>query len=131
MTDPDYGGGSMCLSDYGLACDGTPWPPGYNTSLVPRPKFGDVPYGKQFWSCNVENTLAMTYDDGSSEWTHGLLDILKANNVKATFYIRAIGMYSDLIHHVSAAKPAIIRRIYNEGHQVAGRRSYLESQGHE
>ncbi|CAA9963730.1 hypothetical protein PTNB73_08392 [Pyrenophora teres f. teres] len=120
MSNPDQSGTPICLLEYGLACDGTQWPPGFNTSTTPRPKLGSVPYGKRFTSCTVEGTLALTYDDGPSEWTPDLLDILKANNVKATFFIKANHLYEDLVNHRSDKSPAIIRRMYNEGHQIAG-----------
>lgn len=120
MSGPNYAGPPLCLSEYGLACDGTRWPPGFNTSFTSRPKLGSVPYGKRIFSCIVENTLALTFDDGPSKWTHGLLDILEANNIKATFFIRAVNLFSDLVYHTSHATPAIIRRIYNDGHQIAG-----------
>jgi peptidoglycan/xylan/chitin deacetylase (PgdA/CDA1 family) len=68
----------------------------------------------------VEGTLALTYDDGPSKWTADLLDILKANGVKATFFIRAVNLYKDLVTHNSDGLPAVIRRMYNEGHQIAG-----------
>ncbi|PZD32582.1 WecC, UDP-N-acetyl-D-mannosaminuronate dehydrogenase [Pyrenophora tritici-repentis] len=120
MSNPDQAGAPICLLEYGLACDGTQWPPGFNTSTTPRPRLGSVPYGKRFTSCTVEDTLALTYDDGPSQWTPDLLDILKANNVKATFFIKAIHLYEDLVNHRSDKTPAIIRRMYNEGHQIAG-----------
>ena len=120
MSDPNFAGASLCLLEYGLACDGTQWPPGFNTSITPRPKLGSVPYGQKFQRCTVEDTLALTFDDGPSQWTSDLLDILKANDVKATFFIRTVNLYEDLINHRSDKKPAIIRRMYNEGHQIAG-----------
>lgn len=109
-----------CLAEYGLACDGTPWPPGFNTSAIPRPKLGAVAYGKRVGSCTVEGTLALTYDDGPSPWTSDLLDILRANDVKATFFIKTYNLYADLVFHRSDRYPALIRRMYNEGHQIAG-----------
>lgn len=120
MTHPNFAGKHACLWDYGLACDGTQWPPGFNTSDTPRPKLGEVPYGTKIFNCKVENTLALTYDDGPREWTADLLDILKANGVKATFYIRTINLYWELIAHKFDERSALIRRIYNEGHQIAG-----------
>ncbi|KAI4685840.1 uncharacterized protein J4E88_003677 [Alternaria novae-zelandiae] len=87
---------------------------------TPRPKLGDVPYGTKIFNCKVENTLALTYDDGPREWTADLLDILKANGVKATFYIRTINLYWELIAHKFDERSALIRRIYKEGHQIAG-----------
>ncbi|KAJ5055454.1 vi polysaccharide biosynthesis protein vipA/tviB [Bipolaris maydis] len=120
MTHPRYSGSKVCLHNNGLACDGSGWPPGFNTSETSRPKIGEVPYGKSLHRCTVQGTLALTYDDGPSPWTHDLLDILKANNVKATFFVKTINLYEDLVNHRSDQKPAIIRRMYNEGHQVAG-----------
>jgi peptidoglycan/xylan/chitin deacetylase (PgdA/CDA1 family) len=48
------------------------------------------------------------------------LDILKANDAKATFFIRTYNLYADLIFHRSDKLPALIKRMYNEGHQIAG-----------
>ncbi|KAH3915588.1 hypothetical protein HBI56_148090 [Parastagonospora nodorum] len=117
ISNPDY---SFCVAGYSNACDATRWPPGFNTSATPRPKFGNVPYGEFFRSCTVEGTLALTYDDGPSKWTADLLDILKANGVKATFFIKAANLYRDLVTHHSDRLPAVMRRMYNEGHQIAG-----------
>jgi peptidoglycan/xylan/chitin deacetylase (PgdA/CDA1 family) len=47
-------------------------------------------------------------------------DILKANDVKATFFIRTYNLYADLVFHRSEGLPALVRRMYNEGHQIAG-----------
>ncbi|RYO40834.1 hypothetical protein AA0113_g1654 [Alternaria arborescens] len=120
MSDSNHLGVPMCLEEFGLACDGSKWPPGFNTSATPRPRLGDVPYGKKFRSCTVEGTLALTYDDGPSQWTPDLLDILKEHDAKATFFVSGIKLYDDLVNHRSEKTPAIIRRMYNEGHQIAG-----------
>jgi peptidoglycan/xylan/chitin deacetylase (PgdA/CDA1 family) len=120
MSDSNHLGVPMCLEEFGLACDGSKWPPGFNTSATPRPRLGDVPYGKKFRSCTVENTLALTYDDGPSQWTPDLLDILKEHDAKATFFVSGIKLYDDLVNHRSEKTPVIIRRMYNEGHQIAG-----------
>lgn len=54
--------------------------------------------------------LYLTFDDGpSSEVTPRILDILKKNNAKATFFILN---YSD-------ANKEIVRRAINEGHTIA------------
>ena len=52
----------------------------------------------------------LTFDDGPSDYTDELLDILAAHNAKATFFV--IGMGSD--YHKS-----LIGREYAEGHAVA------------
>ena len=51
----------------------------------------------------------LTFDDGPSENTSKILDILKDNNVKATFFI---------ISPYIPSHNAIVERIYNEGHAL-------------
>jgi cellulose synthase/poly-beta-1,6-N-acetylglucosamine synthase-like glycosyltransferase/peptidoglycan/xylan/chitin deacetylase (PgdA/CDA1 family) len=54
--------------------------------------------------------IALTFDDGPDpRWTTEILDILKAKNVKATFFI--VGANAE-------ANPAIVQRIIAEGHEV-------------
>ena len=54
--------------------------------------------------------LALTFDDGPDpRWTPALLDILKQENVPATFFI--IGKNGQ-------AYPDLVRRIVNEGHEI-------------
>lgn len=54
--------------------------------------------------------VAMTFDDGPHpQNTPRLLDILRARNIKATFYV--IGQNVDRY-------PAIVRRIVSEGHEI-------------
>jgi peptidoglycan/xylan/chitin deacetylase (PgdA/CDA1 family) len=61
------------------------------------------------------NYIAMTFDDGPHpQNTPRLLDILRARNVKATFYV--IGRSVDLY-------PQIVRRTVAEGHEI-GNHSY-------
>ncbi|WP_319585372.1 polysaccharide deacetylase family protein [uncultured Desulfobulbus sp.] len=58
----------------------------------------------------AEDGVTITFDDGpDSEWTPQILDILKAKNVKATFFM--IG--SNMENH-----PKIVRRILAEGHMI-------------
>ncbi len=59
--------------------------------------------------------LALTFDDGPDpKWTPAILDILKRENVPATFFI--IGKNGQ-------AYPDLVRRIVNEGHEI-GNHSY-------
>ena len=59
--------------------------------------------------------LALTFDDGPDpKWTPAILDILKRENVPATFFI--IGKNGQ-------AYPDLVRRIANEGHEI-GNHSY-------
>jgi cellulose synthase/poly-beta-1,6-N-acetylglucosamine synthase-like glycosyltransferase/peptidoglycan/xylan/chitin deacetylase (PgdA/CDA1 family) len=54
--------------------------------------------------------IALTFDDGPDpEWTPAILDILKSENVSATFFI--IGKNGQ-------AYPDLMRRIVNEGHEL-------------
>lgn len=55
--------------------------------------------------------LALTFDDGPSEKTPRLLDILKANNARATFFVvgGAIG-----------GRTETLQRMHEEGHEIGG-----------
>ncbi|KAJ1341155.1 hypothetical protein BSLG_004278 [Batrachochytrium salamandrivorans] len=61
-------------------------------------------------ACPEKNQWGLTYDDGPTEHTNVVLDLLKANNVKATFFV--VG--SQVLQN-----PEILLRAYNEGHQIA------------
>ena len=50
-------------------------------------------------------TCYLTFDDGPTENTSKILDILKENNIKATFFV---------IHD----NPELLKRIHNEGHTI-------------
>jgi len=56
------------------------------------------------------HTIAMTFDDGPNDRTGAVLDALKANNVKATFFI---------VGKMAHAHPAMLARIAAEGHLLA------------
>lgn len=57
-----------------------------------------------------EDGVAITFDDGpDSEWTPQILDILKAANVKATFFMIGANMEKH---------PALVERILAEGHMI-------------
>lgn len=59
--------------------------------------------------CTVPNTWALSYDDGPSAYTPQLLDYLKANNIKATFFV---------VGSRVRTQAAVLQRAYAEGHQV-------------
>lgn len=60
---------------------------------------------------NSESKRAfLTFDDGPSKNTSDILDILKENNVKSTFFV--LGSQVEIM-------PEITNRIYNEGHYIA------------
>ena len=57
-----------------------------------------------------EKQVFLTFDDGPSNITNEVLDVLKKYNVKATFFV--LGSNVDL-------KPEITKRAYEEGHYIA------------
>ena len=70
---------------------------GRTVSMTPHP-----PQGRK--------VIALTFDDGPSEYTPKMLDILRKKKVKATFF--------DLGRQ-AAQMPDVVRRMVREGHQVA------------
>lgn len=52
----------------------------------------------------------LTFDDGPNKYTAGILDFLKANNLKATFFVLKPSIDNN---------PSIIKRMFNEGHTIA------------
>ena len=60
--------------------------------------------------------VAITFDDGPDPgWTPKILDILKANNVKAAFFL--VGVNAE--HY-----PGLVRRIVEEGHEIGNHTYY-------
>jgi peptidoglycan/xylan/chitin deacetylase (PgdA/CDA1 family) len=57
-----------------------------------------------------EHTVAFTFDDGPNSNTPAVLDVLKAYNVKATFFI---------VGRMARSHPAVLARIAAEGHLLA------------
>lgn len=55
------------------------------------------------------NALALTFDDGPSEWTAPILDVLRAAGARATFFV---------VGESIAGREGILRRISAEGHEV-------------
>src|SRR5205807_1015776 len=63
-----------------------------------------------------EHQIALTFDDGPDpEWTPKILDILKAANAKAAFFV--VGVNAEKY-------PALLRRIVNEGHEIGNHTYY-------
>ncbi len=60
-------------------------------------------------NCYEVACVALTFDDGPSVYTPGLLDILKEHNVKATFFVLGtnVRIQSETLY-----------RMYQEGHQI-------------
>jgi peptidoglycan/xylan/chitin deacetylase (PgdA/CDA1 family) len=99
----------------------TPSNSNYRTPAIqgPVPRNPDMPFTSDFpGSAGISfsrvpvsgNYIAMTFDDGPHpQNTTRLLDILRARNVKATFYV--IGRSVDLY-------PQVVRRTVAEGHEI-------------
>src|SRR5216110_562359 len=63
-----------------------------------------------------EHQVAITFDDGPDpRWTPKILDILKAANVKATFFL--VGVNAERY-------PGLVRRTVNEGHEIGNHTYY-------
>src|SRR5438876_10299061 len=63
-----------------------------------------------------EHQVAITFDDGPDpRWTPKILDILKAANVKAAFFL--VGVNAERY-------PSLVHRIVNEGHEIGNHTYY-------
>lgn len=64
----------------------------------------------QYKSCVVAGVIALTFDDGPTEYSGRILDLLKTHQIKATFNLigKKIRQYHD-----------IVQRMVDEGHQIA------------
>ncbi len=63
-----------------------------------------------------EHQVAITFDDGPDpQWTPKVLDILKAANIKAAFFL--VGVNAEKY-------PGLVRRIVNEGHEIGNHTYY-------
>lgn len=74
----------------------------------------NVIYRRGYPATGGEKVIALTFDDGPwPETTAQILDILAEHQVKATFFV--VGELVDQ----SDANRALVKRIHDEGHQVA------------
>jgi cellulose synthase/poly-beta-1,6-N-acetylglucosamine synthase-like glycosyltransferase/peptidoglycan/xylan/chitin deacetylase (PgdA/CDA1 family)/spore germination protein YaaH len=81
------------------------------TGLVTQEKYISLPrpYTINQYGANP-NRIAITFDDGPDPaWTPQILDVLKQENAKATFFL--IGLQAEKY-------PALAERIYAEGHEI-------------
>ncbi len=63
-----------------------------------------------------EHEVALTFDDGPDpEWTPKILDILKANDAKAAFFV--VGVNAERY-------PGLVKRIVAEGHEIGNHTYY-------
>jgi len=109
-----FGGGNMGGFDIGA------YGGGYTTPTTGGNTGGQSSYPKgtgfQFYTqCKNQNHWALTYDDGPTQFADDILDLLKQNDIKATFFLVG-NMY---IPTSSPDWARIVKRMYNEGHVVA------------
>lgn len=71
---------------------------------------GNMATDDDIYGCRDAKTWALTFDDGPSNFTNELLDILEEVDVKATFVV--MGAHAKLY-------PDVLRRAYKSGHQIA------------
>ncbi|GLW05550.1 deacetylase [Microtetraspora sp. NBRC 13810] len=60
-------------------------------------------------NCKKVKCIALTFDDGPSPYTGALLDTLRSNKVKVTFFV--VGRQVE-------KRPSVVRRMVREGHEV-------------
>lgn len=71
---------------------------------------GNLPTSEDIYGCPKDHQWALTFDDGPSNYTIELLDLLDEHNIKATFCVMGV--------HVKKY-PEIVKRAYESGHQIA------------
>ncbi|KAI5862706.1 glycoside hydrolase/deacetylase [Durotheca rogersii] len=119
-TTPEHCFAPDCLFDYGPACDANKTPSGTNTSTWSRPRLGDVSVGGEgIYQCETAGVVALTFDDGPASYTEELLDLLARYQAKATFFVNGVTNSKGQIDDGSLVWPALIRRMHDEGHQIA------------
>jgi hypothetical protein len=82
---------------------------------MPRPQFGDVPYGVDITSCTVPGKMALTFDDGPCEFTAKVLDILDAAGAKGTFFLVGTNGGQGI---TNTADVGVMKRMLSSGHQM-------------
>ncbi|KAI1611827.1 chitin deacetylase [Exophiala viscosa] len=105
-----------CQPNYGF-CDSDITPTGPDTSAEQRNAQGPVPYGQFIFNCTMPQTLALTYDDGPSNNTQELLDILMSAGANATFFVSGNTNGKGAIDRTPEWVSAI-KRMDAEGHQI-------------
>lgn len=87
--------------------------PGNSDFLTYLPKSGDEDFAAKYnivYNRNGHKCAYLTFDDGPSQLTPKILDILKKYDIKATFFV--IGSQAE-------KNPDIVKRASDEGHLIA------------
>ncbi|KAK1847684.1 polysaccharide deacetylase [Colletotrichum chrysophilum] len=85
----------------------------------PVPLWDPCLMGSIITTCANPGSLALTFDDGPYIYTSQLLDLLEAQNVTATFFVAGNNIGKKRIDDATTPWPAILRRMYGLGHQIA------------
>ncbi|MGD0695516.1 MAG: polysaccharide deacetylase family protein [Terriglobia bacterium] len=74
--------------------------------------------------------VALTFDDGPTAYTEQILDILRARNVPATFFVcgRNVDRYPHILSRIQAEGHAIGNHSYSHPHPYFHRRAFFASQ---
>jgi len=75
-----------------------------------------VPYGWRY-TCTLPNTVALTFDDGPSQYTSHILDLLAEYDAKATFFITG-ATHGRRIDDTTTGLPALLMRMVLTGNQI-------------
>ncbi|KHN99770.1 Glycoside hydrolase/deacetylase, beta/alpha-barrel [Metarhizium album ARSEF 1941] len=70
-------------------------------------------------SCKQPGMVALTFDDGPYIYTEKILSLLSQLKVRATFFITGDNRAKGHIDDPATEWPAILRRMYRAGHQIA------------
>ncbi|KAI1444927.1 hypothetical protein F5Y02DRAFT_141092 [Annulohypoxylon stygium] len=102
-----------------------PTPSGYPLFDMPRRHLGEVPYGVPIFECANAGDVALTFNDGPSEYTQVILDALDHYNWKGTFFVTGVPSASNqstrhmLLDDQDSGWPDVLERIHETGHQIA------------
>ncbi|KAI4594504.1 chitin deacetylase [Pestalotiopsis sp. 9143b] len=99
-NDPDYANG----------------PPGPDLNIN-RSHIGSVPYGVAIHACKNPGQVALTFDDGPTEYTRSVAIQLSNANFTGTFFMVGFYAYKKLYDN-STQYPELIRSLHAAGHQI-------------
>lgn len=107
-----------CQRDFGT-CDSNMVPTGFNTSSMgTRDLDGALEYATFISACSRPRSIALTYDDGPTNNTEELLDLLMEAGAKATFFVAGNINGRGAIDETSQWTE-VIKRMEEDGHQIA------------
>ncbi|KAI0880806.1 carbohydrate esterase family 4 protein [Annulohypoxylon maeteangense] len=92
---------------------------------LPRGHVGDLEYGVPIFTCRNPGQIALTFEDGPSQYTQDILDLLDHYDFKGTFFMTgtntsvAPAARHTHIDDEETGWPALLSRIHETGHQFA------------